>query len=196
MGNNGDHEAHRRGWAAAGVHKWESSGGDGGTGGDMGGIGAPGCGLSRWWDGGVSPDRDRWQAGGSWALLLAGETEKSLDQDWGAGGRRGRWPGVQPWGRGHTWAYLRTTCTALTPGCSSLWVWSKPEERKGERSEEGATSACPTRWRPPPDKAPSPRAGKLRPRTLLCRPGETGVAVGSGEGLASLENARESTAKP
>lgn len=64
----------------------------------MGGIGAPGCGLSRWWDSGISPDRDRWQAGGSWALPLAGETEKSLDQDWGAGGGQvARGPALGSW---------------------------------------------------------------------------------------------------
>lgn len=59
----------------------------------------------------------------------------SLRGSWGPGGggarqgfshpgwRKGRWARVvsppTPVTR-HTWAYLRTTCTALTPGCSSL----------------------------------------------------------------------------
>ena len=40
----------------------------------------------------------------------------------------------------HTCAYLRTTCTALTPGCSSLCPKETTEkERKGGVSEVGVS---------------------------------------------------------
>ena len=62
----------------------------------------------------------------------SGRGRGSLKGSWGAarqdfshpGWWRGRWARVvsppAPVTR-HTWAYLRTTCTALTPGCSSLY---------------------------------------------------------------------------
>ena len=54
-------------------------------------------------------------------------------------------------GPGHTWAYLRTTCTALTPGCSSLCGGRRGGSMAGERpaATSDPSPGGPARWTNP-----------------------------------------------
>lgn len=89
------------------------------------------------WGRGAARTEDRSRRG-AW-----GAPEGLLTQEWSGlqctgKGQEGLWllgeghlTQAPPW-VSHTYAYLRTTCTALTPGCSSLWMQS---DQKGDMGQ-------------------------------------------------------------